>query len=230
LKPPDFSTVVSVIALVVSAATAWLTLFRRGTIHMTQPNVIFFGPDDRGLAKVFLRTLLVATAKRGRIIESLYLVVTLPDGTKQSFNIWVYGDKSLSRGSGLFVGDTGVEANHHFMMTDEHPRFFFSKGWHSIDVYAHLLGSRHRAHLFSQRLLLLEEHEEALHNRETGLYFDWFPDQSSYVPHIDKRLNRFSAPTPASSAFASNGFVTDKLHVGGWLGRLALWLRRFRER
>jgi hypothetical protein len=35
--------------------------------------------------------------------------------TRQNFNIWVYGaEKKLVRGSGLFVGETGVEANHHF--------------------------------------------------------------------------------------------------------------------
>ncbi|HWN99986.1 MAG TPA: hypothetical protein VNS63_12045 [Blastocatellia bacterium] len=39
------SIVISVSALVVSVTTAWLTLFRRGTIRMTQPTLVFFGPD-----------------------------------------------------------------------------------------------------------------------------------------------------------------------------------------
>ncbi len=39
------SLTISVLALAVSSVTAWLTLFRRGTVKMTQPTVIFFGPD-----------------------------------------------------------------------------------------------------------------------------------------------------------------------------------------
>jgi hypothetical protein len=39
------SLAISTLSLAVSAVTAWLTLFRRGTVKMTQPTVIFFGPD-----------------------------------------------------------------------------------------------------------------------------------------------------------------------------------------
>jgi len=38
----SLSLVISGLALGVSSLTAWLTLFRRGTIKMTQPTVIFF--------------------------------------------------------------------------------------------------------------------------------------------------------------------------------------------
>lgn len=56
------SIVISVSALVVSVTTAWLTLFRRGTIRMTQPTLVYFGPDGLGGGpKVFLRTLLYST-------------------------------------------------------------------------------------------------------------------------------------------------------------------------
>lgn len=51
------SIVISLLALGVSGLTAWLTLFRRGTIRMTQPTLVFFGPDGPGGGpKVFLRT------------------------------------------------------------------------------------------------------------------------------------------------------------------------------
>src|SRR2546427_296072 len=36
---------ISLAALAASGLTAWLTLFRRGTVYMTRPTVIFFGPD-----------------------------------------------------------------------------------------------------------------------------------------------------------------------------------------
>lgn len=61
------SIVISVSALVVSVTTAWLTLFRRGTIRMTQPTLVFFGPDGlAGGPKVFLRTLSTARPSVGR--------------------------------------------------------------------------------------------------------------------------------------------------------------------
>jgi hypothetical protein len=36
---------ISALALTISALTAWLTMFRRGTVKMTHPSVIYFGPD-----------------------------------------------------------------------------------------------------------------------------------------------------------------------------------------
>jgi hypothetical protein len=76
-------------------------MFRRGTVRMTAPTVIFFGPDggpseDRKLsAKVFLRTLLYSTSKRGRIVESMYVRLRRGESA-QTFNIWVYGDTTLA--------------------------------------------------------------------------------------------------------------------------------------
>jgi hypothetical protein len=85
--------VVSMFALAISATTAWLTLFRRGTVLMTQPTVIFFGFDERSSPKIFLRTLLFSTSKRGRIIESIYVNVACED-IQQDFNVWVYGERN----------------------------------------------------------------------------------------------------------------------------------------
>ncbi len=100
--PDPFSITVSVLALAVSSVTAWLTLFRRGTVKMTQPTVIYFGPDtprsrdETPLPKVYLRTLLFATSKRGRVVESMHVALSRNE-THQNFNIWVYGDERLLR-------------------------------------------------------------------------------------------------------------------------------------
>src|SRR5215210_1514775 len=109
------SIVISCLALTVSGITAWLTLFRKGAVKMTQPTVIFFGPDMDGEPKVFLRTLLYCTAKRGQILESMFVRVRRFESS-QTFNIWVYGDGPLARGSGLYVGQEGVTCNHHFLL------------------------------------------------------------------------------------------------------------------
>src|SRR5579872_2416709 len=184
------SITISVLALCVSSMTAWLTLFRRGTVRMTQPTVIFFGPDmprsrtDVPLPKVYLRTLLFATAKRGRVIESMHVAVTRNE-THQNFNIWVYGDEKLVRGSGLFVGETGVAANHHFLTPRDGSGFRFTEGKYRLEIYAHLLGDKEKMRLFSQTLEITTEIGVALAQQGAGLYFDWGPDSSRYLSHVE---------------------------------------------
>jgi hypothetical protein len=181
----------SALALGISALTAWLTLLRRGTVKMTQPTVIFFGPDGPrsargGLPKVFLRTLLFSTSKRGRIVESMYVTLTCED-IVQDFAIWTYGERNqLVRGSGLFVGETGVEANHHFLISKSTRPFQFIAGRYRLDVYAHLLGDRTRRLLFSQTLVVSEENSEAIGHNDAGLYFDWTPQAMQYREHLDR--------------------------------------------
>jgi hypothetical protein len=183
---------ISALALGLSALTAWLTLFRRGTVKMTRPTVIFFGPDgrDKSLPKVFLRTLLFSTSKRGRVIESIYVHLRCED-ISQDFNIWTYGERNqLVRGSGLFVGETGVEANHHFLMHEGDTPFGFIAGRYRLDVFAHLLGDKSQKLPFSETLTILPQDAEVLGESETGLYFDWAPEKVQYVTHIDYRPDK----------------------------------------
>lgn len=184
------STTISILALSVSAVTAWLTLFRKGTVKMTQPTVIFFGPDsgrdnESPKPKVYLRTLLFATSRRGRVIESMYVALSRNE-TRQNFNIWVYGNGKLARGSGLFVGWTGVEANHHFLMPRDGSTFHFTEGHYRMDVFAKLLGNRGQTLLLSQTLEIPRETAALLEKPDAGLYFDWGPDSSRYLHFVDR--------------------------------------------
>jgi hypothetical protein len=192
----------SVLSLAVSSVTAWLTLFRLGTVKMTQPTVIFFGPDaprsrdeKSPLPKVFLRTLLFSTSKRGRVIESMH-VALMRNESHQNFNIWVYGDDKLVRGSGLFVGETGVATNHHFLVPSDGSSFRFTEGRYKLEIFAQLLGNKMRTRLFSQELDISAESSTALAESHAGLYFDWGPDSSRYMPHVEKR-----APSPDPEDF-----------------------------
>lgn len=184
------ATTLSALALAVSGVTAWLTLFRRGTVRLTKPTVIYFGPDG-GLPtrapkpKVFLRTLLFATSKRGRVIESMHVALTRNE-TRQNFNIWVYGNDKLLRGSGHFVGETGVSANHHFLEPSD-ASFAFVAGTYKLELFAKLLGDTSALKLLSQTLEVDEHSANALREPNTGLYFDWGPDSGRYIPHVDKR-------------------------------------------
>ena len=69
------SIYISVLSLCISLTTAWLTLFRRGRLLMTRPNIVFFGFDDvpKTTAKIFLRTLLYSTAVRGQVVEGMFV-------------------------------------------------------------------------------------------------------------------------------------------------------------
>ncbi|MCY0389925.1 hypothetical protein OVY01_22560 [Robbsia sp. Bb-Pol-6] len=186
------SLTVSVLALAVSATTAWLTLFRRGTVRMTPPTVIYFGPDAprpgraTQLPKVYLRTLLFATSKRGRIVESMHVELHCNE-THQSFNIWVHGDQKLVRGSGLYVGETGIGAEHHFLTPDDDNNFQYVAGKYRLEVFAHLLGDEQSKLLFSQDLEITTEIADALKKKQAGVYFDRGARSKAYIPHLDSR-------------------------------------------
>lgn len=186
------TTAISVLALVVSSITAWLTLFRVGAVKMTQPTVIFFGPDkprERGgtaAPKVYLRTLLFCTAKRGRVIESMHVTLARNEAS-QTFNVWVHGDERLVRGSGLFVGETGVAANHHFLAPPNGTSFHFIEGAYRLDVFAKMVGEPKSKRLFSQRLDISRDVATALMEPLFGVYFDWGPESGAYLPHVAKR-------------------------------------------
>ncbi|WP_062112351.1 hypothetical protein [Collimonas pratensis] len=187
---------ISVLALTVSVTTAWLTLFHRGTVRMTRPTQIFFGTDSSGrenaavLPKIYLRALMFATSKRGRIVENIHVLVTRND-TPQVFNIWVYGGhEKLARGSGLFVGEAGVEANHHFLLAPDVEAFAFATGRYRLDVFAHVLGDKQKKLLFSDVLEVTQEAAAEMRDSGAGLYFDWAPDVSRYISHVKRDPSR----------------------------------------
>ncbi|HEY4046254.1 MAG TPA: hypothetical protein VGM27_05235 [Acidobacteriaceae bacterium] len=92
--------------------------------------------------------------------------------TRQNFNVLVYGDDRPVRGSGLFVGETGVEANHHFLPPREETSFRFTEGRYTLNVFARLLGDSSDIHLFSQTLEISRETANALAEPHAGVYFD----------------------------------------------------------
>ncbi len=187
-----FSFSISCFALLVSGLTAWLTFFRKGKLVMTQPTVIFFGPDgskfESSKNKIYLRTLLYSTAKRGQVIESLHVALHRNE-SKQNFNIWVYGEKGdLKRGSGIFVPQEGVTFDHHFLLPEDGANFNFLSGAYQLSVFAKLVGSKTKYELAKVNLSISESQAEQLAEPNAGIYFDWGPDQQSYHSHINRRL------------------------------------------
>jgi hypothetical protein len=156
---------------------------------MTRPTVIFFGPDRSSRSdpapKVFLRTLLFSTSKRGRVLESMYVSLTRNE-TRQNFNVWVYGEGRLARGSGLFVGESGIATNHHFLAPQDKNAFRFLEGGYRLEVFANLLGCKKPIRLFSHQLDIQSDFGVSLQEPGVGVYFDWGPDASRYISHIEK--------------------------------------------
>jgi hypothetical protein len=188
---PWFSFLISCFALLVSGVTAWLTFFRKGKLVMTQPTVIFFGPDgskfESSKNKIYLRTLLYSTAKRGQVLESLHVALHRNE-SKQNFNIWVYGERgNLKRGSGIFVPQEGVTFDHHFLLPEDGANFNFLSGSYQLSVFAKLVGSKTRYELAKVNLSISESQAAQLAEPNAGIYFDWGPDQQSYHSHIDRR-------------------------------------------
>ena len=186
---PWFGFGISCLALIISGVTAWLTFFRKGKLVMTQPTTIFFGPDgvrfDSNKNKIYLRTLLYSTAKRGQVLESFHVSLHRNE-SKQNFNIWVYGEKgNLKRGSGLFVPQEGVTFDHHFLLPKDGANFQFHEGAYKLVIYAKLVGSEKAVELTSIKLNVTHNHAIELLKPQAGIYFDWGPDQQSYFAHID---------------------------------------------
>lgn len=183
---------IAIISLVISIITLWLTYLHRGTMKMTRPTTIFFGPDgkDGTDPKVYLRTLLFSTSQKGQIIESMHVRLYRGE-TVQTFNIWVYGErKELVRGSGLYVGKEGVSYNHHFLMPKDGTTYEFLAGRYKLEVYASLLNKK-PVKMFWVELEVNDNQASKIKEGRHGLYFDWGPESAKY--HSFLRFEEFTA-------------------------------------
>jgi hypothetical protein len=186
------SLAISAGSFVVSAETAWLTLFRSGKLKMTRPTLFYFGPDGTptsdgqgGKAKVFLRTFLYATSKRGKLIENMFVVVSR-HGITQPFNIWIYREEGrLSRGSGLHVDQEGRALDHNFLIPPDNSDFKFLGGDFTLKVYAKIVGVERPKMLQEVSGQLPDSVAREAITSGRGAFFDWAPDLGRY--YVDSR-------------------------------------------
>jgi hypothetical protein len=179
--------VISALALLVSIATAWLTLFRRGSLQMTRPVLVGFLHDlPAGEPKVFFRAMLFATGKRGHILEGMFLKVWRGESA-QTFNFWMYGDtKDLKIGSGLRVAEDGVSFNHHFLSPKNEAVFQFLAGDYVIEVHAMIVNRKNPVLLSRVGLALSPEHAAALQDKTKGVLFTWGPESQRYAAQVSE--------------------------------------------
>ncbi|PWU12003.1 MAG: hypothetical protein C5B51_01620 [Terriglobia bacterium] len=201
------SITISVLALAVSTAVAWLTFFRRGILGMTRPSLVAFlhdlsrrdplsvlleGPETGAKSqdpypKIYFRALLYATGRRGHIVESMF--VRLHRGeTVQTFNYWAYGEGDrLHPGSGVRVGEEGAVYNHHFLPPRDGTVFQFLAGEYRLEVYGTLVNQGAPVLLQTINLVLSEEQAVALKTKTTPVFYNWGPESQTYHGHIDIR-------------------------------------------
>lgn len=176
---------ISAVSLILSVTVAWLTLFRRGTLGMTQPMLIGF-LHEAEQAKIFYRAMLYATGKRGHIVEALYLKVKRGN-TTDTFNFWMYGEtKDLKIGSGLRVGEDGVSFNHHFLPSKDTSAYLFLAGEYTIELHATILNRRAPVLLSTVTLSLSDNQAAALTDPVMGVLFTWNPDSRSYRGNVSE--------------------------------------------
>ena len=192
----DLSPIVSVFALAVSLFTLWFTVLRRGTVRCTHPSFIAFRYDFVGtkvpLAKIFLRALLVSTAKRGQVVESLFLRVREGSRTAE-FSFWGHGDKELVRGSGMFVPETGVATNHHFNPLDTETLFLFSGGTYTLELVAKVIGCERLKSLWRIDLEMPAGVFGTTIAHEKAVFFSWSPERQCYVATVENRSGQVHA-------------------------------------
>jgi hypothetical protein len=187
----DLSSAISVIALAVSLFTLWFTVLRRGSIRSTHPSFVVIKYDFAGnplaQAKVFFRSLMFSTGKRGLVVENLFLRVA--EGTRQEeFSFWAHGDEKLTRGSGMFVPDTGVAINHHFTPTDSDTLFWFSAGRYSVELMATLVKRKHPVSLWKIVLEVPTGVFDTSIAVNKAIFYNWSPQTHSYVMTVEDRF------------------------------------------
>ena len=121
------------------------------------------------------------------MIENLFVRVTRNE-TSQNFNVWVYGDRELVRGSGLFVGEQGVSTNHHFLTTKNGHSFKFGAGNFHISLQAKTTDDPNPREIWSQSLSITDENWSEINSHKCGIYFDWGPESAEYIPYVDSKI------------------------------------------
>jgi len=174
---------IAIISLVVSLVTLWITYLHRGKVKMTRPTIICFAFEGiKGEPKIFLRTLLYSSSKQGIIVESLFLKLRKDEST-QVFSVWAYGDKGVVRGSGIYVGEQGVEVYHHFIVPKTEKDYKFLSGLYDVEIYA--VVKEKKIKLYKLQLEITKEMAETLSYSTVGIFFDWSPELNTYLSHTE---------------------------------------------
>ncbi|HTM98542.1 MAG TPA: hypothetical protein VL088_07365 [Pedobacter sp.] len=174
--------IISIISLIISSLTFWLTKIKKGKLKMTRPSIIcLLGQNGRDEGKVFIRTLLYSDSEQGQYVQNMFIRIS-KHGESQDFDTWAYGDKELMRGSGLFVSKVGISLNHHFLLPKIN-NWKFSRGEYYIEVFAEIVGKSPKV-IFEHTLFLAGDHAESLY-QGNSIYYEWQHNYGKYINRIE---------------------------------------------
>jgi hypothetical protein len=186
---PTVSILISALSLIVSSIAICLTLWR-GQMKMTRPTIFGIlydhsnGHEPR--TKIYLRSLLFSSSKRGQAIESMHVTLRRNE-TQQTFSIWAFGElKDMKVGGGLYVPESGIVGNHHFVVSPNDGNYVFRSGTYELKVFATIVGKENASLMFSQIFDLSSNEAEVLQDPQQGILFTWGPDSRRYHPTIDR--------------------------------------------
>jgi hypothetical protein len=132
-------------------------------------------------SKLFLRTLLYATASKGLAVESMFLRVKNSYGS-YVFDFWGHTEGGkLTLGSGLFVSSTGSAADHHFSPRQDAAQFVFASGEYRVEIFAAVVGYAEPRKLTEVSFTVdAPQSAELTQIIDTELFLFWNADTRSY--------------------------------------------------
>ena len=147
---------------------------------------IWFCQKRTSTSKIFLRTLLFSTGKRGNVVENLFLRVK-GNNNIEEFSFWGHGDTNLTRGSGLYVNESGIVTNHHFNPVNAEKLFLFKKDKYEIELVAKIIGKKKLKTLSEFTLIVPSDLFEKNISQNDAIYFNWSDEKNEYIVSIENR-------------------------------------------
>lgn len=179
-----FTLAIAIGSFVISIVTLYLTYFQRGSLRLTRPTALFFardGPD--GKFKIVVTALLYNTAKRGQVVESMFIKL-IRDGSVTIFGEWIYWEGNKVHLGGVKIGEEGRTLFDHFLLSEGADSFNFGSGKYSLEIYALKVGTKAPVKLFQTEFTLEAETAEAIKSGGPGFALIWNPDTQSYGMQI----------------------------------------------
>jgi hypothetical protein len=158
---------------------------------MTRPTYLCLKRDPgTNWPKFFMRTFMYSTGAKGLAVENLFLRVRKDDESYR-FDFWDHSESGkLTVGSGLFVGPTGVVADHHFNLRGSPDTLLFAAGTYTVEVFAVLIRGRFFGRGGNPMLTEIEfdidgqQSAELIQILSRELHLYWDADERRYVGEI----------------------------------------------
>jgi hypothetical protein len=179
-----FSLAVAIGSFVISIVTLYLTYIQKGKLRLTRPTAIFFVRDGAdGKFKIVVTALLYSTAKRGQVVESMFIKIIKND-IVTTFGEWIYWEGNRVHLGRVKIGEEGRTLFDHFLLSEKTEEFSFSVGEYSLEMYAQKIGTKKPIKIFQTKFTLDNNTAESTTMKGPGFALLWNSDAQSYTIQI----------------------------------------------